>query len=196
MTQVSSVNPIDQYQADALTTCAPTDDGMLERMAYAAGAIRITVAELRATRLLERIDDIKKFVFYGKMPARPLYDHAAPGYRPVFGSETQTRVDLIHAILGVLSEGDELLEPLLKCLSPIDNEEEYKAFLVNMAEEFGDIPWYLACGARGANTSLRTILEANIAKLKKRYPQKFTQQDATTRDLKAEDETLRRSLGM
>ena len=46
-------------------------------------------------------------------------------------------------------------------------------YLVNFAKELGDIAWYLAEAATAIDMPLEDILQANIDKLKKRYPDGF-----------------------
>jgi len=43
----------------------------------------------------------------------------------------------------------------------------------NMAEALGDTLWYISCAALHMGMSLDTIAQLNIAKLKKRYPERF-----------------------
>ena len=51
-----------------------------------------------------------------------------------------------------------------------------------MAKELGDIAWYLAEAATALDLSLEEILQANIEKLKKRYPEGFEIQRSTHRE--------------
>ena len=70
--------------------------------------------------------------------------------------------------------------------------------LVNLAEECGDVFWYLAlCISTLAELMGRdpaeleqSIKQINIAKLKARYPEKFTETDAVIRNLTAERDIL------
>ena len=43
----------------------------------------------------------------------------------------------------------------------------------HLKKELGDIAWYLAEAATALDLPLEEILQANLAKLKKRYPQGF-----------------------
>ena len=43
----------------------------------------------------------------------------------------------------------------------------------HLIKELGDIAWYLAEAATALDLNLEDILEANIEKLKKRYPEGF-----------------------
>lgn len=95
------------------------------------------------------------------------------------------RIRLIHGLLGVQSESGELADALKKTLyygQPLD--------LVNVVEEIGDICWYLAILADACGTTLEQCQRRNIAKLRQRYPDKFTEAEAATRDLQSEREAL------
>ncbi len=90
----------------------------------------------------------------------------------------QANKDILHAVMGVASEGGELVGPVKAQMfynRPLD--------LVNIDEEFGDILWYIAiyCTARGKKIS--DLMAQNNAKLKARFPNKFTEFDANNRDL-------------
>lgn len=89
---------------------------------------------------------------------------------------------LFHGILGISTEAGELLDVLVKNLesnTPIDS--------VNVSEEcHGDIGWYTAIITDALDLDWEAGLEKNIAKLKARYPNKFTVEDATNRDLDKE----------
>lgn len=62
--------------------------------------------------------------------------------------------------------------------------------LVNIQEELGDLCWYLANFCRINNFDLEKILDNNIAKLRARYPEKFTQENAINRNLENERKVL------
>lgn len=52
-----------------------------------------------------------------------------------------------------------------------------------LAKEFGDIAWYLAEAATALDLSLEDILQANLDKLKKRYPQGFDKNNSIHRKI-------------
>lgn len=90
-------------------------------------------------------------------------------------------IDLLHAAMGVSTEAGELLDVLKKFLAygkPMDK--------VNILEECGDIEWYLAIIYRRFNVTKEEVLEMNINKLKKRFPDKFDADQAINRDLTKE----------
>lgn len=89
--------------------------------------------------------------------------------------------DLLHGALGVATEAGELLDVLKK-------NHAYGRGLdhANIREEIGDVLWYLALLARATGTNLDQIAATNVAKLKQRYPEKFTNELALNRNLAAE----------
>jgi hypothetical protein len=89
-------------------------------------------------------------------------------------------IRLLHAALGCFTESAELIEPL---------QAQYVTGVldkVNFGEEVGDIEWYQAIGFDESGVSEAECREKNIAKLRKRYPNKFDAVDAVNRDLNAE----------
>lgn len=90
-----------------------------------------------------------------------------------------------HAILGFGSEGGEMVDADKRRHAygkPYDEK--------NLLEEAGDLCWYLAILLDALGVPLETVLEANIAKLRARYPEKFTQEAALNRDLVNERKVL------
>lgn len=71
---------------------------------------------------------------------------------------------LLHMIMGVCGETGELLDAIKKAIiyrKPLDRE--------NVIEELGDIEFYLEGLRQGLGIAREETLEANIAKLSKRY---------------------------
>lgn len=137
---------------------------------------------------LNYLDKIKKALFYGK----PLF----PGLK-VVGETCETlaiehlaindmkAVDILHGIIGKATEGCELLEALERSIvtgTALD--------FVNVAEEIGDGQWYDAILAKAIGVTFEEVQATNIAKLRKRYPEKYADAEALTRDLAAEREVL------
>jgi len=84
--------------------------------------------------------------------------------------------DLLHATLGISGEAGELLDAVKK--SFIYNKE---LDFVNAKEELGDILWYVALACRTLGVSFDEIMQMNIDKLTKRYPEKYTDEAAAER---------------
>lgn len=95
--------------------------------------------------------------------------------------------NLLHGVLGIASEVGELAEQLVN--KALKREE---VDLVNISEEIGDVLWYCAMILRTCGKSFEDVAEQNIAKLKARYPEKFTQIEAENRDLENERKVLER----
>ena len=75
---------------------------------------------------------------------------------------------LINGVMGLCGEAGEAIDIVKKYLAqghPLDKEK--------LIKELGDIAWYLAEAATVLEIPLEDILQANIDKLKKRYPDGF-----------------------
>ena len=94
-------------------------------------------------------------------------------------------MEALHGAMGIHTESGELMDVYKKFImygKPID--------IHNIGEENGDILWYIALICNFHGLSLEQIMEVNIAKLRMRYPNKFTEHDALNRDLEAERKEL------
>lgn len=98
---------------------------------------------------------------------------------------TPQQIDIIHACMGMISETGEILEEVLN--SAIEGRE---MDLTNLEEEGGDVMWYVAMYLRAIGSNFIKVCKQNIAKLFKRYPEKFNSESALERDLSGERETL------
>lgn len=110
------------------------------------------------------------------------YEQAASRTCPSLNS---LDIDMIHMILGIQTESAELADILKKNIAygkPID--------WINYEEEIGDLMWYIINLCRMTGFNLEDILDKNIAKLRQRYPDKFTTNLALNRNLDAEREIL------
>jgi NTP pyrophosphatase (non-canonical NTP hydrolase) len=98
------------------------------------------------------------------------------------GDET---LNLLHCAIGASTESGELLDAFKKHIY-------YKKELdvVNIGEEIADIQWYLFNLCRLLDLDMEQLLEANIAKLKARYGEKFSSEKAINRDLDTERNIL------
>lgn len=93
---------------------------------------------------------------------------------------------MLHACMGITTECGELMDVLKKYLiygKPIDK--------INVMEEDGDLRWYLSLLEFAMNFTQDESQERNIAKLKARFPNKFTEFDALNRNLEKERKILR-----
>lgn len=84
---------------------------------------------------------------------------------------------LENGCLGLAGESGEVCDLLKKYLfqgHELDREK--------MADELGDVQWYVVETAVGLGFTLEEIAERNIEKLKKRYPQGFDAERSVHRD--------------
>jgi NTP pyrophosphatase (non-canonical NTP hydrolase) len=173
---------MDNYIQEAARTKSPnfySDDISVETV---VGALRDFI---RAGNVL---DKLKKSLFYGK-PYEEQQFASYDGIRnemmmTIFPELKQDEVDTIHGILGIATESTELVEALVKWLegAPLDS--------VNIAEENGDIMWYQALLLAIAGRTFSTEQVRNIAKLRARFPDKYSDDAANNRDLDTERKVL------
>ena len=75
---------------------------------------------------------------------------------------------LINGVMGLCGESGEAIDIVKKWLAQGHELDREK-----LAKELGDIAWYLAETATALDLNLEDIFEANIEKLRKRYPEGF-----------------------
>lgn len=95
-------------------------------------------------------------------------------------------IRLMHSFIGLETETAELQDVLKKHIFYGKSLDK-----INLKEELGDIMWYVAIACDELGISLEEVMEKNIAKLKARYGEKFTEAAAINRDLNKEYEILK-----
>ena len=86
---------------------------------------------------------------------------------------------LINSVMGLCGESGEAIDIVKKWYAhgpELDRE--------HLKKELGDIAWYLAEAATALDLELEDILEANIDKLKRRYPEGFDTEKSVNREEK------------
>ena len=102
---------------------------------------------------------------------------------------TEDLTRLLHSALGLQTESAEFSDQLKKHIfygKPLDK--------VNLKEELGDQLWYIAIALKVLGSDFETEMARVINKLQVRYPDKFTNELAESRDLEAERKELDRQL--
>lgn len=96
---------------------------------------------------------------------------------------------LLHSRDGICSEAGEYADQYKRHVY-------YKQPLneTNLIEELGDLLWYIALACNVLGITMRQVMVANAQKLRKRYPQKFTVENAVNRDTVAEIQELTKGL--
>lgn len=146
------------------------------------------------------VDTAKRAIFYGKpLDKEKIYSELAMlsvktiglstliegGDAAIQGEENHApNLRLLHATLGIFGEAGELAEALEKQM--LTGELD----MVNVSEELGDADWYKQIGHDETGVSEADVRAKIIAKLQKRYPEKFTSEAAHNRDLAAERTAL------
>lgn len=131
-------------------------------------------------------DQMREIVFCS-VCGKGLADHAIPPLPPMsldvyqaLAMRTSKPLDatdqLLHAVMGLTSESGELMTPIKAYRfynKELDNE--------NVIEELGDILWFVQLAATSRGVTLEEVARRNIAKLAKRYPEKYSDELAIVR---------------
>jgi len=86
------------------------------------------------------------------------------------------KYDLTHATVGLTGEVGELADTVKRHV--FYNQPLNK---INAEEEIGDILWYVALAATAIGKDLGDLAQANIDKLRTRYPNAYTDEHAAAR---------------
>jgi len=135
-----------------------------------------------------RLNDIATFVRQAA-PVGGLVAGDNPGFENPELQLDAVNKRLLHAAIGMFTESGEMLEALKGALEGVEFDK------VNFVEELGDSDWYKAIAHDEIGipeTAARAIV---IAKLEKRYPEKYTDEAALNRDIGAEREVLEAGVG-
>lgn len=195
MTQITELNPgitsFNQFVPLAIRT-----ESKFDKVAFNPVVFRnVLTACIAAGNLL---DFVKKSVAYNKPIDQEKFEDfvgdlnlAATtlqfyGHQHSFDEKETINVDtrLFHGIVGIVTEGAELLEAMEKAIDQGSWDD------TNVMEEIGDIAWYEAILLDALGEELYPVLTKIINKLRVRYPDKFTDANAIDRDLTFERKVL------
>jgi NTP pyrophosphatase (non-canonical NTP hydrolase) len=93
--------------------------------------------------------------------------------------------DELHMVIGISTEAGELLDAYKKHFAYGKELDT-----INVGEEIADIMWYISNLCRLLNINLEEMQQRNIDKLKARFPEKFTKENALNRNLDVERQIL------
>jgi len=119
---------------------------------------------------------------YQEQALRTLSTHFVLGEK---GEPGRATPEMLHGAIGLATEAGELLDVLKRAVyygQPIDR--------TNLIEELGDLEWYMAVLRDALGVTQEEVQERNIAKLRARYPERFTNVHALKRDLAKERAVL------
>jgi len=138
----------------------------------------------------DALDECKKSLFYGrdfKIPP-PSDAEADTIWREMLTAlhpDPKTAEHILHGVIGLATEASELLEAVYKAMT-----KNRALDLVNVVEEVGDAKWYMAVLAKACGFAWGEDEAINIAKLRARFPNAFTEHDANNRNLATERTVL------
>ncbi len=187
---------LNQFITDAVRTESRIDHVTVNpKMLFNVLALHIASGQM--------LDQIKKHVFYAKPYNADTFNASYYMAQNAFGdigglplegdlNEKQIEVNprIFHGIVGIATESTELCEALYKGMMQSDGQFDG----VNLLEEVGDLDWYKAIMVDALGADWEQVLVTVIAKLKSRYPDKFTNENAINRDTVAERKILETKL--
>jgi NTP pyrophosphatase (non-canonical NTP hydrolase) len=97
-------------------------------------------------------------------------------------------IRLQHAAFGFCTEAGEFMDMLKKHIFYGNELDE-----INLAEELGDLLWYVALACNAMDINLEDVMTKNLKKLHGktgRYKDQFTEEEALHRNLDVERKTL------
>lgn len=189
-----------EFQGLALRTESRIDGVKLNR-GNLITLLKVVVA------ITEILDGIKKSAFYNKNEKleKNLLPHlsmiialvqelhwSATGRGPLGATvdedESIQNLDprVFHGILGIITESGELASALLKVVEDPNSSID----AINIQEEMSDVAWYKAILHDALNLDWDQGLVNVINKLRIRYPDKYSDENADNRDLEAERAAL------
>jgi NTP pyrophosphatase (non-canonical NTP hydrolase) len=168
---------MEDYRGLALRTEAPITDKSNRQIVRSYEFFKDVLEECRDNAPM--IDKLKRYGVYGK-DDDSLVDQLMPTY-PVGDKAERIRqcLRLLHGLIGVIGECGEMAEKVIGYIEGDLPELDVN----NIEEEAGDALWFLNliiafCGPR----DLVDLARRNLAKLKARFPGKFTLENYDNRD--------------
>jgi hypothetical protein len=157
----------------AMRTAAGPENWFPENAPDGSSFVSDLFTYIQAARQLDRW---KSLLIYGKPKDEKKFDilpdhtDVIHGFDHLVGDGT-----LVHSILGIASEGGELIEHLFTlAVTGTANPE-------GIQEETGDLDWFQELLADAIGVSVDDTQAQVIAKLAKRYPERYNQSDAILR---------------
>lgn len=176
---------LDKYQSEAGRT--KSDSFHAEKVLRSAFITRIAAVIETA----KKVDELKKALYYDReYAAVKLVDRDCELSCSVLpltniASSYPGAVDILHAALGKVTESVELLEAVFNAMM-----HNTALDITNVIEEAGDGFWYDAILFNALGVDFEHVASINNAKLRRRFPVKFSEAEANTRNLDAERQTL------
>lgn len=161
-------------------------DGQVEKGYFKYGVL---LEQNRTLTMMQRIEHLQEELIDGLMYCEHIKAISNDGItandyqRAALRTAGDKREDyLLNGVLGLTGEAGECSDIVKKHL--FQGHDLDKAHL---AEELGDVAWYLAVTAEAIGWSLSDIFAANVEKLKKRYPDGFDKERSINREAEKEE---------
>lgn len=180
---------LSEYIKDATRTESRIEKVVLEDSKVLIRALKIFIASGNI------LDMYKKNVFYTKPidwhqvvtnleEIEQLTDFLTSGE----SQEIDIDPRVFHALIGIATEATELMEAMLASINGAELDR------VNLLEESFDCDWYQFILHDALDADMKQTWDTGIEKLRKRFPEKFTSEDAIKRDLDEERNILEAGL--
>lgn len=137
---------------------------------------RIEHAQEEAIDLLKYLEHLKQVAEDG-ITANDYQRAALRTAKGMVFGEDKTRSMLMNAALGMAGESGEVADIVKK-----HTFQGHDLDVNHVAEEIGDVLWYVAIGAEAIGLSLGEVAQFNIEKLKRRYPDGFDKSRSINRE--------------
>ncbi|MBR5877912.1 MAG: nucleoside triphosphate pyrophosphohydrolase family protein [Akkermansia sp.] len=134
---------------------------------------RIEHAQEEAIDLLKYLEHLKQTVVDG-ITAN---DYQRAAMRTASGMNYENHGMLLNGVLGLCGESGEVADQVKKSIF-----QGHILDVDHVAEELGDVAWYLAVTAHAIGYDLGDIFQMNIDKLAKRYPEGFSKERSINRE--------------
>lgn len=109
-----------------------------------------------------------------------------------FAVDSVESLRLLHGSLGIVTEASELFAAIVNKQVSRMVGAEVSVDRTNVLEELGDLSWHIALIQAVLGVTDESVKAANIAKLRVRFPDKFTQEAAAgTRNVEEEQRAVR-----
>lgn len=176
-----------EYVNGALRSESPTTPEMTARF-HSADTIALLKEEFRECIVQAiSLNRFKRHLFYGKPLEVESKEYQTGTVAPELGAKLDESLRLIHAAIGLFTEAGEFIQAIYEHLF---TDGQGHLDVINLVEEAGDIFWYMAIFADDSSVTFEDIERINNNKLRARYPEKFTEAQATTRALDVERRVL------
>ncbi len=96
-------------------------------------------------------------------------DNAMRTWSGLAGGDTADQAALLNAVLGLCGEAGEVADLLKKT-----KFQGHELNREKVADELGDILWYIALGCKALHVPMEEIARRNVDKLRRRYPDGFS----------------------